>query len=523
MRLSRSLSSAASLLVLSFAGVAHAGDVNADPATFQAALATLKPGDTLHLAAGIYPHLTVSDRNGTAASPIVIEGAPPGSGGATVIVGDASHNTVEIVRSSYLVVRGLTVDSKGLAGVFGLSAKDGAANVVHHVTVEKCHFVGQNASQQTVAISTKTPTWGWILRENVIDGAGTGLYLGNSDGSYPFVAGVIEGNVIRNTIGYNGQIKFQTAWPTGLGLPTGPNRTVIRNNVFIKNDQPSPDGDRPNLLIGGGPTSGPGSTDLYEIYGNFFFHNPREALLQVAGRVTIHDNVFVDASSPAIVAQNHDVPLAMARVFNNTIYTKNGGIHFGSAATESSLVVGNLVFAATPIDGTIGASRDNVVDAFANAAAYVASPSFMLGAMDFYPRAGKATGTALDLSAAAGDGDYDKDFNGTSKGGFVFRGAYAGEGKNPGWAPVDGPKGGGASAPIDAGPAADAGTADSGSDAGEDSGAAPGGGGGESAGCGCRHAPTSAPPAWGASALLGIAWLGVRRQARRRTSRARSD
>lgn len=512
MRSSRWLPSAVSCVVLTFAGVAHAGDVNADPSTFQAALASLKPGDTLHLAAGTYPHLTVSDRNGTAGSPIVIEGASPSSGGATIIVGDASHNTVEIVRSSYLVLRGLTIDSKGLDGVFGLSAKDGASNVVHHVTIEKCHFVGQNANQQTVAISTKTPTWGWILRDNVIDGAGTGLYLGNSDGSYPFVAGVIEGNVIRNTIGYNGQIKFQTAWPAGIGLPTGPNRTVIRNNVFLKNDQPSPDGDRPNLLIGGSPTTGPGSTDLYEIYGNLFFHNPREALLQVAGRVTIHDNVFVDASSPAIVAQNHDVPLAMARVYHNTIYTKNGGIHFGSAATESSLVFGNLVFAATPIDGSIGTSRDNLVDAFANAASYVASPSFTLGAMDFYPRTGKATGAAVALGAAASDTDFDKDFNGTSKGGFLFRGAYAGEGKNPGWAPVDGPKGGGSSAPVDAGPTADAATAgDAGGsdDAGADAGGS--GGSGESAGCGCEHAPTSAAPTWAMSALLGAAWLTLRR------------
>jgi MYXO-CTERM domain-containing protein len=513
MRSSRSPIVAVSCLVLSFAGAAHAGDVSADPSTFQAALGTLKPGDTLHLAAGTYPHLTVSDRNGTAASPIVVEGA---AGGATVIEGDASHNTVEIVRSSYLVVRGLTVDSKGIDGVFGVSAKDGATNVVHHVTIEKCHFVGQNANQQTVAISTKTPTWGWILRANVIDGAGTGLYLGNSDGSYPFVAGVIEGNVIRNTIGYNGQIKFQTAWPTGLGLPTGPNRTVVRNNVFIKNDQPSPDGDRPNLLIGGGPTAGPGSTDLYEIYGNFFFHNPREALLQVAGRVTIHDNVFVDASSPAIVAQNHDVPLAMARIYHNTIYTKNGGIHFGSAATESSLVMGNLVFAATPVDGTIGTTRDNLVDAFANAASYVASPSFTLGAMDFYPRAGKATGTAIDVSAAAADTDYDKDFNGTSKGAFLYRGAYAGEGKNPGWAPVDGPKGGGSSAPVDAGPTADASTSEAGSDAGasDDGGGDAGatGGGGESAGCGCRHAPTSAAPTWASGALLALGWLARRRR-----------
>ncbi len=63
--------------------------------------------------------------------------------------------------------------------LFGVSAKDGTSNVVHDVTIEGCHFIGQTGSQQTVAISTKTPTHGWVIRGNVIDGAGTGLYLGN--------------------------------------------------------------------------------------------------------------------------------------------------------------------------------------------------------------------------------------------------------------------------------------------------------------------------------------------------------
>jgi uncharacterized membrane protein YgcG len=263
----------------------------------------------------------------------------------------------------------------------------------------------------------------------------------------------------------------------------GPNRTIIRNNVFIKNDQPSPDGDRPNLLIGGSPTSGPGSQDLYEIYGNFFFHNPREALLQVAGRVTIHDNVFVDSALPAIVAQDHDLPLALARVYNNTVYTAGTGIHFGSAAPEGDFVVGNLVLAATPIDGQIANQHDNITDAMANAGMYVDAPSLVLGMMDFYPKAGKATGPALDLAAAAGDTDWDRDFNGTSKGGYTFRGAYAGEGVNPGWPLGDGLKtagsSGGSSSSSSSGGASSGSGGEGGSGGGEKSAAT---------GCGCEAA-----------------------------------
>jgi hypothetical protein len=43
------------------------------------------------------------------------------------------------------------------------------------------------------------------------------------------------------------------------------------------------------------------------------------------------------------------------------------------------------------------------------------------------------TGSPLDLSPFAGELDFDRDFNGRSKAGHSFRGAYAGDGSNPGW------------------------------------------------------------------------------------------
>ena len=72
----------------------------------------------------------------------------------------------------------------------------------------------------------------------------------------------------------------------------------------MKTDRPSPDGDRPNLLVGGFPDSGPNAEDSTQIYGNVFAHNPREALLQASGRVSIHDNVFFDTPNAAIVLQD---------------------------------------------------------------------------------------------------------------------------------------------------------------------------------------------------------------------------
>src|SRR6185436_20080235 len=117
------------------------------------------------------------------------------------------------------------------------------------------------------------------------------------------------------------------------------------------------------------------------IYGNFFFHNPRESLLQASGRVSIHDNIFVDASDIAVNLRDHDLPLRLAHVFDNTVYGAARGVHFGNTATEGDLVAANLVFAATPIDGPIQTQAQNLVDSVANVPSYVNAPSLILGQM----------------------------------------------------------------------------------------------------------------------------------------------
>ncbi len=545
MRRSIPLVVAATSVALLSASGAMAADIQAGPDDYKTAVAALQPGDTLHLAAGTYPKLlVVNNLKGTEAQPIVIEG--PSSGEPAVFTADPGPccNTVEIKNSEHVVLRHLTIDGKGVAGAFGVSAKDGTGNRVHHITIEDCTFVGHDADQGTVAISTKTPTWGWVVRRNRISGAGTGLYLGNSNGDSPFVAGVIENNLVENTVGYNVQIKYQKPRPAVDGMPTGPSSTIIRHNVFLKNDRPSPDGDRPNLLVGGFPDSGAGSEDLYEIYGNVLHGNHRESLLQASGRVSIHDNVFVDVTNTAVLLQNHDLPLKLARVYDNTIYSAKRGIHVGSAAAQGSSVFGNLIFAETGVSGSGTDVRDNLTDTVANAPQLVSSPSIQLGAMDFYPLAGKCEGAAIDMSVAAADTDYASDFNGTSKGGFTFRGAYAGAGTNPGWSisatikdtegTVPGQDAGSAgnagAAGAAGGPSADAGKAGSstggasgGSDAGGiagagqagtlDGGANPAGAaaGDDDGGCSCRTSPGERSGGWLALIALGLAMLAGRR------------
>lgn len=156
--------------------------VNATPANYQSLLSTLQPGDTLALAAGNYPGLYISGLRGNSSQCIFITG--PVSGSPATIQGVAGNNTVELVNSSFLALKNLTIDSLGIDGAFGISAK-GTNNITHDILVQGNTLVGQGASQQTDGISTKAPTWGWVIRQNKIIGAGTGIYLGNSDGSDP--------------------------------------------------------------------------------------------------------------------------------------------------------------------------------------------------------------------------------------------------------------------------------------------------------------------------------------------------
>lgn len=419
-----------SLLISLGIAPARAAIIDASPSDYQQKIAALQPGDTLRLAAGTYTRLTLEDLNGTATNPIVIEGS---AAAPTIIRGESCCNTVQIRRCSYLTVRGLTVDSLGMDGIDGINAKDGAS---HHVTIEHNTIQGVGGSQQTVGISTKDTMWNWVVRGNTIIEPGTGMYFGNSDGTEPFIAGIIENNLVLRPEGYAIQVKHQLPY-SNPSAPAGPSSTVIRNNVLIKDDRPSGDGDRPNLLVDGFPDSGQGSQDLYEIYGNFIYHNSRESLIQASGRVTIHDNVLVGAGSgqSAIYIVDHNYPVKIAYVYNNTIYGGGNGIRFASGARQADLVLGNAVFADQPISGSITNAADNITGSAADAQQFVKNPSFVLGAMDFYPLPGRLEGAALAYpDAVKSQIDWSRDFNGTAKGAGTFRGAYAGSGVNPGWA-----------------------------------------------------------------------------------------
>jgi hypothetical protein len=323
--------------------------LKADPKNFRALIATLVAGDTLRLAPGDYPRLRIANLQGAPGRCITITG-PTGPRRATIL-GEIGNKTVEIIDSSYILLSNLVIDSRGIAGADGVKAPATGSTYPNHIVLDGNLIIGAGAGQQTDGISTKTTAWNWVIRRNTIVEAGTAIYLGDSDGSAPFIAGVIEDNLIVNPIGYGMEIKYQTKRPVVAGMPEGPQSTIIRNNVFKKDNRASPDGDRPNLLVGGFPDSGPGSDDIYQIYGNLLVDNPREALFQGSGRIRFHDNILIGGAPAAAVFRDHDLPLRLAEVFDNRIYSPHIGIRFENLPRQNVSVYGNLIFAERPITG----------------------------------------------------------------------------------------------------------------------------------------------------------------------------
>ena len=407
--------------------------LHANPNTYLDLIPTLVAGDMLILDPGDYIEngLPVFDLEGTAENPIIITG--PDTGPRPVILGHSNQNTVRIGRSSHVIIRNLEVDSRNLGGD-PVNGQD----VSHHITLENLYIHGFSDNQGTVGISTnRAPTWNWIIRKNIITDGGTGMYLGNSPGTEPFIAGTIEYNLIYDTIGYNFEIKHQIPRPDVPGMPKNQNKTIVRHNVFSKVNNASTGGRaRPNLLIGHLPLSGPGQDDVYEVYGNFFYQNPSEALFQGEGNIALYNNIFVNTAGsafPAVAIRPHnDVPRQI-HVFNNTVLSAGKGISIsGGDPNFTQSAIGNAVFSVLQaIQAPI--NRDNIVDTLDNASLYLNNPSAVIGELDLFPKGDALSGPPIEASSFMNlFTDWNLDFNSRPKR-LNFRGAYSGTGNNPGW------------------------------------------------------------------------------------------
>lgn len=421
----------------------QAADFQARPEDYRAYLSRLAPGDRLLLRGGDYGRgLPLQNLEGRADAPIVIEGPRDGPGAR--FIARPGANTVSLANVRHVILRHLELDGRNLP-VDAVKA-EGHARYAHHVTLENLHIHDHAASQQSVGISSKCPAFGWVVRGNRIERVGTGMYFGDSDGSDPFVAGLIENNHVSDTLGYSLQIKHQKSRPADLPEAEARHDTIIRRNVFAKESRtPTPPGGqtnaRPNVLVGHFPVAGPGSEDRYLIHANLFWQNPGEALFQGEGNLALYNNVFVNRHGPAVRIQPHnDIP-RQVEVFHNTVLARGEGVALRQregAPEFSQRVVGNIVFAARPLLG--GEQGDNVTGGLDAAERHLAKPHAELAGLDLSPRARLPKMAGRPPQAGAMHPDSQVDIDGRPRA-TPFPGACAPDGPSPCPRPIAGGSG----------------------------------------------------------------------------------
>lgn len=422
-------------LLLSFPMVA--ATYLGNPSNYTGFIPSLQAGDTLLLANGTYVNrLNLNGKNGSSTDPIVILGA---SQSGVVFLGNACCNTVSITQCSYLVLKNFTIDGQNIIAIDAVKAEGTPGNWAHHITLEHLKIIGHGGDQQTVGISTKCTVWDWVIRRCIIEGAGTGMYLGNSTGDAPFVNGLLEGNVVKNTIGYNVQIKHENDNLRTIPNMTTSGKTVIRYNVFTKELNASTGGNaRPCLLVGAYPSQGTGSNDYYEIHNNFFYQNPVEALFQGTGHINLYNNVFVNHQPGGWGVEIREHTAFQPRdvqVFHNTVVVANGtGINFYNCNTSyAQRVEANAVYAGTSIQSNTSITNaNNITDTYANSTSYLNAPLQSIPVLDMFPVLNQLSGTLVPSAPYALNQNENNDFNDCPFT-WTYRGAYSGSGNNPGW------------------------------------------------------------------------------------------
>jgi hypothetical protein len=365
-------------------GTAAAADYRAGAEDYRDYLRRLQPGDRLLLKPGDYRHgLALHNLSGRSGQPVIIEAANPAA--PPHFIARPGANTASLVDVRHLVLRHLEFDGRNQP-VDAIKA-EGHSRYADFITLEHLFIHDHAASQQNVGISSKCPAFGWVIKGNRIERVGTGIYLGDSDGSDPFVGGVIEDNRVSDTLGYNLQIKHQHARPADMPESARSHDTLIRRNLFSKDGAVSGPYPRPNVLLGHFPQDGAGTDDRYFIYHNVFRQNPREALLQAEGNLVIFANLFVNRQGDAIHIQPHnDVPKTVY-VFNNTVLAKGEGIAIRNREPSAwpQQVFANAVFAGMPLTG--GQATGNLLGRYEEAGSFLRAPfEQSLDEMDPAPR-----------------------------------------------------------------------------------------------------------------------------------------
>ncbi len=301
----------------------------------------LKPGDVLILHGGTYTQtsrraITV---NGAAPSPITIR-APDGEAPIFTRPQPANfgydQNNIEVVSSSYLVIKGLHF--KGGDG--GVSFVGG-----HHIIFEgnEIYETGNNALRMNSGNTDSFIIRGnhihhtGLLASSVGTTEGEGMYIGCNNATCIATNHHIEGNYIHRTRATS------NGGNDGIEIKVGSYGNTVRNNVIHDTTSGM---QYPCIFVYGG------GNRLNIVEGNAML-NCGEAI-QVVSDAIVRNNLILNSTNGITAAPHAQVPqMHNVTIVNNTIYGHSDCLFVRWSGASNMVLANNAVYCpgATAVNG----------------------------------------------------------------------------------------------------------------------------------------------------------------------------
>ncbi|HSW22390.1 MAG TPA: right-handed parallel beta-helix repeat-containing protein, partial [Burkholderiaceae bacterium] len=410
--------------------------------SFETAVESLQPGDTLVVHAGTYSdsgRISISVR-GTASAPVLIKAA---DGQARPVItrpsGAAVQNTINVEGASYLTIKGLDIVGNGGDGI-NLSGGPSFITLedldIHDIDVG----INFRSSMNNITVRRNH-----IRRTGIGNGTGEGMYVGCNDATCIVRDSLIEYNWIHDALP-------GTTQGDGIEIKVGSHSNLIRHNVIY------------NMTFPGIFVYGTGANPANVVEGNVIW-NCLEGIYAVADAVVRNNIVIGSGTGLSLYSHAQVGQMKNVTAVNNTLYDNNDGLYVRWGSGVSNMVLANnavyspgktavnagggfgagATVAANYVQGGSSITLDNTR---LHAGGSAANTFVDAANKNFWPRAGSIL---LDRGAAAhAPGN---DFNLTARVAPVDVGAYEALGltANPGWRIVEGFKvaGGGGGGAVD--------------------------------------------------------------------------
>jgi len=391
--------------------------------SFETAVESLAPGDTLTVHAGTYAdygRIGIGVQ-GTAVSPVVIRGA---SGEEMPLITRPSdstlQNTINIEGATYVTIQGLEISGNG-DGIDFYGA-------CHHINILDNHI-----HHIDVGLNFRSTAHHMVVRHNHIHDTGQGgdtgegMYVGCNYAACAVSESIIEGNWIHDSM--------SASQGDGIEIKAGSFSNIIRNNVIYNTHYP--------CILLYGTAGNPRNT----VDGNVMW-NCGDSGIQCAADAVIQNNIILSSPGNGFNSQDHQGVTPNNLEFkHNTIVGGSPCLRLMNWGGKSGMVfANNAVYCeggTNYVESMSGvAVTGNVV---VPAPGNFPGSGYTLGrsaALDFLDAAGRNVYPTSDSRVIdAGDPAYGipTDFNGTSRAGTPDAGAYTWTGvSNPGWLPGPG-------------------------------------------------------------------------------------